>query len=161
MILKTFLTKSMRSTFDVSFLSYQCRWSIHCRSNSMGGWAPYFSRAGIFRSSTNTTHFLPGGGPYTPLRRLKRRSTQKRKGLKAKWCYLVLNEFRPTFYELSYRSSFDIIISCVCPALVRDEKFILIGIYLESGKRQSAISRGISLIKLRWSTYFSLGNPTR
>ena len=43
---------------------------LTCLSNSIGGWAPYFSLEGILRSSTNTTHLLPGGGPYTPLRRL-------------------------------------------------------------------------------------------
>ena len=48
-----------------------------CLSNSRGGWAPYFSLAGMFKSSTNTTHFLPGGGPYTPFRRLKKILTIK------------------------------------------------------------------------------------
>ena len=66
-------TTSVSSSFEVSFLSYQCRWSSHCRSSSIGGWAPYFSLAGMFRSSTNTTAFLPMGGPYTPLRRLRER----------------------------------------------------------------------------------------
>ena len=46
--------------------------NLTCLNNSMGGWAPYFSLDGMLRSSTNTTHFLPGGGPYTPLRRLLR-----------------------------------------------------------------------------------------
>ena len=31
-------------------------------SNSIGGYAPYTSVAGIFISSTNSTIFLPGGG---------------------------------------------------------------------------------------------------
>ena len=49
---------------------YQPAWSIHCLKISMGGWAPYSSLAGILRSSTNTTHFLPRGGPNTPFRLL-------------------------------------------------------------------------------------------
>ena len=49
-------TTSISSILELSLLSYQCLWSTHCRSNSMGGWAPYFSLPGMFRSSTNTTH---------------------------------------------------------------------------------------------------------
>ena len=41
-----------------------------CLSSSMGGCAPYSSTCGMLRSSTNTTIFLPIGGPNTPLRRL-------------------------------------------------------------------------------------------
>mmetsp|Transcript_64489 Transcript_64489/g.148345 ORF Transcript_64489/g.148345 Transcript_64489/m.148345 type:complete len:214 (-) Transcript_64489:3-644(-) len=40
--------------------------SISCRKISIGGWAPYFSILGMFRSSTITMECLPGGGPYTP-----------------------------------------------------------------------------------------------
>ena len=40
---------------EQSFRSYQFQWSNHCLSNSMGGWAPYTSRAGILTSSTKTT----------------------------------------------------------------------------------------------------------
>ena len=65
------LTRSARNSLLVSLRSYQWPWSIHCLSSSMGGCAPYFSFAGMFRSSTNAMHFLPSGGPYTPLRRLK------------------------------------------------------------------------------------------
>ena len=36
----------------------------------MGGCAPYFSRAGMFKSSTKITNRLPAGAPKTPLRRL-------------------------------------------------------------------------------------------
>ena len=43
--------------------SYQPSWSIHCRSSSIGGWAPYVSSAGMFRSSTKMMHFMPNGGP--------------------------------------------------------------------------------------------------
>ena len=39
--------------------SYQPPWSAHCRSSSIGGCAPYTSLAGMFKSSTNTTYFLP------------------------------------------------------------------------------------------------------
>ena len=46
--------------------SYHPLWSIHCLRISMGGWAPYTYFLGIFKSSTNTTNFLPGVGPYTP-----------------------------------------------------------------------------------------------
>eukprot|EP00967_Tisochrysis_lutea_P005320 scaffold6363_cov25-Tisochrysis_lutea.AAC.6 len=53
-----------------SFRSYQPSWSIHWRSSSMGGCAPYVSSAGMLRSSTNTMHFFPSGGPKMPLRRL-------------------------------------------------------------------------------------------
>lgn len=52
----------------MAFLSYQPPWSIHCRRSSTGGWAPYTSRAGMFRSSTKKTNLLPSGGPNTPLR---------------------------------------------------------------------------------------------
>ena len=48
-------------------------WSMNCRNSSMGGCAPYTSLAGMLRSSTNTTHLRPMGGPYTPFRRLSRR----------------------------------------------------------------------------------------
>ena len=44
-------------TFVFSFRSYQFQWSSHCLSSSMGGWAPYSSLAGMFRSSTNTTYY--------------------------------------------------------------------------------------------------------
>ena len=46
---------SASCTADMSLKSYQVKWSSHCRNSSIGGWAPYGSRAGIFRSSTNTT----------------------------------------------------------------------------------------------------------
>lgn len=35
--------------------SYHPSWSIHWRRSSMGGCAKYFSRCGMFRSSTHTT----------------------------------------------------------------------------------------------------------
>lgn len=60
------LTTSVRKSLVVSLGSYQWLWSSHCLSNSIGGWAPYFSLAGMFRSSTKTTDFFPMGGPYTP-----------------------------------------------------------------------------------------------
>ena len=41
----------------------------------MGGWAPYFSFAGILRSSTKTHSRLPGVGPY--LLRLRLLNTYK------------------------------------------------------------------------------------
>ena len=41
-------------------------WSIHCLNNSIGGCAPYFSNAGILKSSTNITDFFPFCGPNTP-----------------------------------------------------------------------------------------------
>ena len=56
---------------ECNYLSNQYPWSIHCRKTSIGGWAPYFSLAGMLRSSTNTTTFLPIGGPYTPRLRLQ------------------------------------------------------------------------------------------
>lgn len=59
------------------YLSNQYPWSIHCRRTSMGGWAPYFSLAGIFKSSTKTTTFLPIAGPYTPRFRLKKGISQR------------------------------------------------------------------------------------
>ena len=64
------------ATFFVEciYLSNQYPWSIHCRKTSIGGWAPYFSLAGMLRSSTNTTTFLPMGGPYTPRLRLQRKA---------------------------------------------------------------------------------------
>lgn len=52
----------------MAFLSYQPLWSIHCLSSSIGGCAPYTSTAGMLRSSTKKTKFLPRGGPNTPLR---------------------------------------------------------------------------------------------
>ena len=54
----------------VSFRSYQWPWSKNCRRSSMGGWAPYISRAGMFMSSMKMIAFLPMGGPKKPLRRL-------------------------------------------------------------------------------------------
>lgn len=65
------ITMSISSRTLVSFLSNQYPWSIHWRRISMGGWAPYFSLAGMFRSSTNTISFFPSVGPYTPFFRLK------------------------------------------------------------------------------------------
>lgn len=47
----------------VADLSYQPWWSIHCLSSSTGGWAPYVSSDGMFRSSTKMMHFCPKGGP--------------------------------------------------------------------------------------------------
>ena len=46
--------------------TYQWPWSMYCRSSSMGGWAPYTSFAGMLRSSTKMTAFLPICGPNTP-----------------------------------------------------------------------------------------------
>lgn len=57
-------------TFEIDVMAYQFPWSKNCRSSSIGGCAPKISTAGIFMSSTNMTHFLPIGGPYTPLRLL-------------------------------------------------------------------------------------------
>lgn len=65
------ITISISSSTLVSFLSNQYPWSIHWRRISMGGWAPYFSLAGMFRSSTNTIIFFPNVGPNTPFFRLK------------------------------------------------------------------------------------------
>ena len=50
--------------------SYQPPWSIHCLKSSMGGWAKYFSRIGMLKSSMRIAYFLPIGGPNTPFRRL-------------------------------------------------------------------------------------------
>lgn len=47
-------------------IPYQYPWSWNCLSNSIGGCAPYTSLAGMFRSSTKMTHFLPIWGPNTP-----------------------------------------------------------------------------------------------
>lgn len=55
---------------SITDLSNQYPWSTHCRRTSIGGCAPYFSLAGILRSSTNTTVFFPIGGPYIPRLRL-------------------------------------------------------------------------------------------
>ena len=52
----------------MAFLSYHPPWSIHCLTSSMGGWAPYTSSAGMFRSSIKNTCLFPRGGPNTPLR---------------------------------------------------------------------------------------------
>jgi len=41
---------------------------MYCLMSSMGGWAPYVSRAGMFRSSMKNTKYLPSGGPNTPFR---------------------------------------------------------------------------------------------
>ena len=59
---------TINSGIPMAFLSYHPPWSIHCLSSSMGGCAPYTSSAGMFRSSTKITYFLPSGGPKTPLR---------------------------------------------------------------------------------------------
>lgn len=50
--------------------NYQNPWSQNCLKSSIGGCAPYFSKAGIFISSTKIMHFFPTGGPKTPLRLL-------------------------------------------------------------------------------------------
>lgn len=55
----------MRFKFRI-YLSYQKPWSNHWRSNSIGGWAPYFSNAGMLRSSTKMHIFLLPTGPYIP-----------------------------------------------------------------------------------------------
>lgn len=52
----------------IAFLSYHPPWSIHCLTSSMGGWAPYTSKAGMLRSSMKRMNFLPRGGPNIPLR---------------------------------------------------------------------------------------------
>ena len=52
----------------MAFLSYHPLKSIHCRMSSMGGWAPYTSSAGMFRSSMKKMKYLPSGGPNTPFR---------------------------------------------------------------------------------------------
>ena len=49
-----------------SLLLYQPWWSIYYLISSTGGYAPYSSFLGIFKSSTKITHFFPIGGPYTP-----------------------------------------------------------------------------------------------
>ena len=49
-----------------SFLLYHPLWSKYCLSNSIGGWAPYYSFLGIFKSSTKIIDLFPIGGPYTP-----------------------------------------------------------------------------------------------
>lgn len=61
------MSTSLRND-PMAFLSYHPPWSIHCRTSSMGGCAPYTSRAGIFRSSMNMINLLPRGGPNIPLR---------------------------------------------------------------------------------------------
>ena len=48
--------------------SYQPLKSMYWRMSSIGGCAPYTSRAGMFRSSMKNTEYRPKGGPYTPLR---------------------------------------------------------------------------------------------
>jgi hypothetical protein len=55
-----------RVTVEILTVTYQPPWSIHCLSISIGGCAPYSSLAGMLRSSTNTTHVTPSGGPSTP-----------------------------------------------------------------------------------------------
>lgn len=52
----------------ICFLSYQPWWSNHCRSSSMGGWAPYASGMGMFKSSMKNMKYRPTGGPNTPFR---------------------------------------------------------------------------------------------
>lgn len=74
------------------YLSNQYPWSIHCRRTSMGGWAPYFSLAGIFKSSTKTTTFLPIAGPYTPRFRLK-------KGIGQRLFNLSRDRGSPSYYK--------------------------------------------------------------
>eukprot|EP00982_Pelagococcus_subviridis_P001395 11123-Pelagococcus_subviridis.AAC.1 len=55
---------------------YHPPWSSNCLKSSIGGCDPYASRAGRFKSSTKKIARFPGGGPYSPLRRLSsRRST--------------------------------------------------------------------------------------
>lgn len=46
--------------------SYSPLLSTKSLSNSIGGYAPYFSTDGILTSSTNIASFLPGGAPYIP-----------------------------------------------------------------------------------------------
>ncbi len=46
--------------------THQPLWSIHWRRSSMGGWAPYFSKAGMLKSSTKITHCFPFWGPKIP-----------------------------------------------------------------------------------------------
>lgn len=58
----------------------------------MGGWAPYFSLAGIFKSSTKTTTFLPIAGPYTPRFRLK-------KGIGQRLFNLSRDRGSPSYYK--------------------------------------------------------------
>mmetsp|Transcript_37027 Transcript_37027/g.77344 ORF Transcript_37027/g.77344 Transcript_37027/m.77344 type:complete len:218 (+) Transcript_37027:6008-6661(+) len=55
------------------FLSHMPPYGLQCstvsmtrRKSSIGGWAPYSSRAGIFTSSTKQINFFPTGGPTTP-----------------------------------------------------------------------------------------------
>lgn len=43
----------VKPTLVFSLRSYQYQWSSHCLSSSIGGWAPYCSLDGMFRSSTN------------------------------------------------------------------------------------------------------------
>lgn len=59
-----------RGVLPMSFLSYHPLWSIHWRSSSIGGWAPYFSNDGMLRSSMKKMAYLPSGGAKTPFRRL-------------------------------------------------------------------------------------------
>lgn len=63
-----FLIQYIKKVFKM--IAHQFPWSKYCRSSSIGGCAPKISTAGMFKSSTNMTHFLPIGGPYTPLRLL-------------------------------------------------------------------------------------------
>lgn len=53
----------------VNYVSNELPWkSMNCRSNSIGGWAPYVSRAGMFKSSMKKICCRSNGGPYTSLR---------------------------------------------------------------------------------------------
>ena len=49
-----------------SFLLYHPLWSRYYLNNSIGGYAPYSSFLGIFKSSTKKIYFFPIGGPNTP-----------------------------------------------------------------------------------------------
>lgn len=64
------LTNRSRQAATLLMLTHHPPWSNHWRSSSRGGWAKYFSRWGMLRSSTKIMQRLPAGGPYTPLRRL-------------------------------------------------------------------------------------------
>ena len=107
----------------------------------MGGWAPYFSLAGMFRSSTNTTAFLPMGGPYTPLRRLREGEgeREKERGRRREGEGEREVATKGSYESTCYLSSFDMMISCVWVAVVRAEKFTIFGTYLPREDKRPAM----------------------
>ena len=62
----------------IALRSYHPLKSIHCRISSIGGCAPYVSRAGMFRSSMKKMKYFPSGGPNTPFRLINRKNVIQR-----------------------------------------------------------------------------------